>query len=113
MHRPGSVCATCHPTFTLSGTVYTTPNEPTGCYGTGVDAVDGVYKLSIQIAQANKTYTTAKINSAGNFWTTYPIAFPIEIGVAGANGDRYMQAKAVDGNCNTCHAAGTRILPPS
>ncbi len=111
MHRPGSVCGSCHSTFTMSGTVYAKPNEPTGCFG-----VDGPASRNfIQMTMTNHNGGSIRVNAAGNFWTTDPIVFPVTVGVSWTDGGIYMKATVSRGDCNTCHAptdAG-RILPPS
>lgn len=111
MHRPGSVCSTCHSTFTLSGTVYAKPNELTNCLG-----VDGPANRNfIQVTMTNHNGGSIRVNAAGNFWTTDPIIFPITVGVSGADGGVYMKATVARGDCNTCHGSTEtgRILPPS
>lgn len=108
-HRPGSACAGCHSTFTLSGTVYATPDALTNCFG-----VDGTDRLSLQLMDAAHIGRGLKVNSAGNFWTTAPIVFPVTVGVSGPNGGVYMQGVAAHGDCNGCHtAAAGRVLPPA
>jgi len=110
MHRPGSVCGSCHSTFTLSGTVYAKPNEPMGCFG-----VDGPANRNfIQVTMTNHNGGSVRVNAAGNFWTTDPIVFPVTVGVSWTNGGIYMKATVSRGDCNTCHAPADagRILPP-
>ena len=102
--RPGEACIACHaqysgieapPRFSAAGSVYKTGHEPNDCNGaTGV---------SIVITDANNNTYSLPVNSAGNFSTSAPMAFPIRAKVVSSVGERAMATPQASGDCNSCH----------
>jgi hypothetical protein len=102
MH-PGDACIACHaqqngeaPTFTIAGTVYPTGHEPDDC-----DGLSGTAQV-IVTDSAGAVYTLTP-NSAGNFYTTVAVAFPITAQVVESGSQRDMTTAQTDGDCNGCH----------
>jgi hypothetical protein len=98
---PGRDCITCHaqhndaPRFQIAGTVYPTGHEPNDC--------NGATNAVVEITDANGTVITLPINSAGNFFTTSAVAFPIRPSVVFNGKRRSMNSSPRNGNCNNCH----------
>lgn len=117
MH-PGRACIACHtrsddddaPRFRIAGTVYPTGHEPNDCFG----ATSAV----VEVTNANGGVLTLPINSAGNFFTTLAVPFPIRVAVLANGKRRSMGASPPVGDCNSCHtqdgangAPGRIVLP--
>jgi cytochrome c553 len=110
MH-PGDACIACHrqsggeaPTFTIAGTVYPTGHEPAECYGTS----------GAQVVITDNTGRTLTLtpNSAGNFYSTTALAFPIRAKVVVNGQERVMATAQTSGDCNACHTQnGTSMAP--
>jgi hypothetical protein len=106
MH-PGVACISCHtmsregPRFAVAGTVYQSYDEHDDCGGVSASG------LEVLITGADGAVFQLPANSMGNFMlerTT--VALPFSAKVVDANGgERAMQAKQTDGDCNNCHTA--------
>lgn len=117
MH-PGRDCIDCHsrgegPSFSIAGTVYPTAHEPNDCNG-----VEGDNDVHVEITDAAGTTITLSVNSAGNFYSTERVAYPIQAKVVTIGQERAMGAAQMTGACNSCHtetglngAPGRIMLP--
>jgi hypothetical protein len=101
MH-PGMACINCHqssdgPSLAIAGTVYPTVHEPDDC--------DGVTGGAVHVVITDATGQTFQlnVNSAGNFYSSAPIAMPFHAKVVSASGERAMTAAQTTGDCNSCH----------
>jgi mono/diheme cytochrome c family protein len=117
--RPGDTCVSCHaqsggeaPMFSIGGTVYNTAHEPTNCNGVNVAGA------SVVITDANNKTFTISVNSAGNFYTSAPVATPFHAKVLYGGAERAMSAAQTSGDCDSCHtesgangAPGRIMLP--
>ena len=116
MH-PGAACVACHqssfeaPRFTVAGTLYPTGHEPTDCNGTTA--------ATIVITDANGTVVSLTPNTAGNFYSSAALAFPIHATVVVNGTERAMVGAQQSGDCNACHtqtgasmAPGRVAVPP-
>jgi hypothetical protein len=109
--RPGDDCTRCHG-FVISGTVFPTAHEPSGCYGSA-----GVQVL---ITDSNNMLFSFTANAAGSFFgDPFPRpAYPLHVKVVQGGKERQMLTPAPRGDCNTCHtqyganAAPGRIMAP-
>jgi hypothetical protein len=99
--NPGLACISCHDTMThaprlrAAGTVYQTLTEP--------DLCDGLGGATVDLIGADGSVTTLTSNSAGNFYTTKSLVFPIRARVHTAYGMREMTDPVTTGDCNSCH----------
>jgi cytochrome c553 len=115
MMAPGQPCIACHkrsgegPLYTIAGTVYPTGHEPDNCNGISGTEND----VKVIVTGANGAVLTLTANSAGNFYTTAPVAMPYKVKVVDGNGmERSMFTTATDGDCNSCHTQnGTNAAP--
>jgi hypothetical protein len=96
--RPGDACLDCHGSggeqgaFTVAGTVFTDASGSAGVDGATVTLVD-----------ADGTEVTLSTNSAGNFYTSKALAFPVDVTITKGNDTVEMSSAASNGNCNSCH----------
>jgi hypothetical protein len=114
--NPGQNCLQCHVeggaasfhTFSVSGTVYATPDA-------GVD--DGVQGVEILVTDSKGTKLTLVSNSAGNFYTAEELVPPLEVAAQWGHtridmGESPPSGQAghppVRAPCNLCHT-----LPPN
>jgi cytochrome c553 len=112
---PGQACIACHqrsgegPLYTIAGTLYPTGHEPDNCNGVS-SATSGAQVI---VTGANGAVLTLTANSAGNFYTTIPVAMPYNVKVVDGNGiERSMFTTSTDGDCNRCHTQnGTNAAP--
>jgi len=112
---PGADCLTCH-----NGTSNEEDEQPRfGAAGTAFVDLGGSDPLAgalVRITDANGDTVELETNSAGNFYTTRGLVFPIgaEIEVDGTV--RTMAASVGVGGCNSCHAcdgeAGGKLTGP-
>ena len=104
MH-PGGTCLACHtsqgegPSYTLAGTVFSTLHEKDDCA-----ADTSIAGSTVVITGADKKVTTLTVNSAGNFFTEGPIAFPYTAKVLRGGKEHAMVAAQSNGDCNSCHS---------
>jgi len=118
--NPGLPCIACHannrgddaaptdddgaPQFAIAGTVYPTGHEPNRCNGSPTG--------SVEVTDASGRVTTLAANSAGNFFTTSKIVFPIHVAVIANSKRRAMVSSPPVGDCNSCHTqAGANGAP--
>jgi hypothetical protein len=107
---PGEACNGCHSgsasPFSIGGTVYDTAHEPVDCVGVSTTGV------TVVITDANSATVTLPVNSAGNFYSTQPIAAPYKAAVSYNGVTKTMHTAQTSGDCNTCHdQAGTSGAP--
>ncbi len=108
---PGADCLACHgstgfaPEWTAAGTIFT-------------DASGLRPAKNVTVTITDKTGKVAAVNSnsAGNFYTTKSLTFPITVEIE-KNGVKKQMASAVDsGGCNACHScsgeAGGKLYAP-
>jgi hypothetical protein len=117
MH-PGVACIACHltngaPDFTVAGTAFPTGHEPDDCNGS---AASGAV-VTVQDSTGKTASFTA--NSAGNFYGTASLTFPITASLSFNGKTRAMATPVSTGDCNSCHtqsgasaAPGRITLPP-
>lgn len=109
---PGSNCLECHkpgsreaPTWTAGGTIFTDAS--------GLKAAKNV---TVTITDATDKVVTLTSNTAGNFYTTRSLTFPIDVEVEKGGVKRAMATSVDDGGCNSCHscegAAGGKLYAP-
>ena len=105
---PGSDCNSCHrpggshdaPSFTISGTVYSSLTERDDCLG--------VSGASIRITDATGRRIELLSNRAGNFFLktkSARIALPFQAEVTVAGKTRAMPVAQCEPSCNSCHSA--------
>ena len=97
--RPGQDCLSCHngdraETWTVAGTVVSDPNAPVDA------AIEGAQVI---VTDANQTTLTLTTNSAGNFYTAEPLAFPIAVQIQRGTWRMQMAGSPPSGSCNSCH----------
>jgi hypothetical protein len=91
--RPGQACLSCHDDFSAAGTVYADMNGSAARSGVTVTLVD----------DASQTVNLTS-NSAGNFYTSESLTFPVTIHVVSGT-DEATMLSANSGDCNSCHSA--------
>jgi hypothetical protein len=95
-HFPGQDCqGGCHAHgFTLSGSVYTSPNNNTSYSG-----------ATVTIRMANNQTLELVAATNGNFYTSQPIAYPVTVRVSSCPYGTPMVATVTSGACNAagCH----------
>ncbi len=109
MH-PGRDCVGCHarsgdaPAFAVAGTLYSAPHEADECFGYDSDVAAGL-GAEVELVDATGARFTVVANRAGNFYTTHPLAFPLQrVRVYAPDGAfREMGSPAPHGDCNACH----------
>ena len=93
--RPGENCLGCH-SFTAAGTVFASPSSSTGVAGATVTL-------------GSVVLTT---NSAGNFFTSAALGFPLTATIATTGSTQsHAHSAGQTGACNTCHGTGNRLTP--
>jgi hypothetical protein len=112
---PGSDCLACHdgsnsgedeaPRFGAAGTAFV-----------DLGGSDGLSGAIVRITDATDTVVELDTNSAGNFYSTRSLAFPITAEIE-VDGTVRTMATSVDvGACNSCHAcqgeAGGKLTAP-
>jgi hypothetical protein len=97
--RPGEDCTSCHQSFTLAGTVY------------AADTLQGAAGVDLTVADDAGVVRYYTSNSAGNFYTTDPMVFPVDIWMTRGAGTVSMP-NAVTGGCNACHDASWPLTVP-
>lgn len=98
--RPGQDCLSCHHSggekaWTVAGTVFPDPNAGEG---------QGLSGATIALTDANQQTVTLESNSAGNFYTSRSLAFPVDVVVTRGTSSKKMVA-APNGACNSCHTS--------
>lgn len=95
--KPGENCLSHH-SFSAAGTVFGSPTAGAG---------EGLAGATVTITDTNGKQVSLVTNSAGNFYTDDPLAFPVDIQVASGSLVQTMTG-AASGGCNGCHTQ-----PPS
>jgi len=103
-HNPGQACIACHeiddgPRFTLAGTLYDSAAGTAPIAGATILVTDAAGTTAELVTQAN-----------GNFWTSEPLVFPVQVSASRCPDTAPMVgAVAAPGDCNAggCHAAGS------
>lgn len=117
MH-PGGACLDCHarsamppsPVGTLAGTVYASVHEPDDCNGAPGSTADPIV---ITVRGHDGQMVQATVNEAGNFYTTDPVALPIEWATVTYQGrTRAMASAQASADCNACHTEAGRSGAP-
>ncbi|SRR5258705_7702785 len=119
MMRAGEDCLSCHglgtglekgQTWSVAGTVF-------GSFSAGPG--EGVLGAVVRLTDKNGRELSLFSNSAGNFYSAEPLAFPLQRACVQRNGEVFCMRRDVpDGSCNTCHnnppmwAAPGRVLAP-
>lgn len=96
---PGHDCLACH-AFKAAGTVY------------AADGTTPVSGATVTILDKNGVTKSLTTNSAGNFYTSNTLAFPLQRVTLGKGGDSALMTDVVGGGCNGCHDGGFRIHLP-
>lgn len=109
MH-PGRACITCHesedgPLWTIAGTVYPSLHEPNDCNGTRG-------RVEVVITDAKGATLTLPVNTAGNFFTSTAVTFPVHAKVVSGSTENAMIAAQTSGDCNSCHTPGGASAAP-
>lgn len=109
MH-PGRDCIGCHtatqhgPRFTVAGTLYNAGHEVDECLGYDSDVQAG-QSAEVELTDATGQRFFVIANRVGNFYTTYPLRFPLRrVRVFSPGGQVIeMNTPAPHGDCNACH----------
>lgn len=111
-HRPGETCIVggCHgapvgagaPLFTVAGTLYTTAAGTTPKVGATILLPVAGTGMPRKLVTANN----------GNFWLEAASPLPTRPKASLCPTTIQMTNQAADGNCNSCHGAGSRIALP-
>lgn len=110
--NPGRACIECHlrdreaPTYSVAGTAYYAPHEEDLCNGYSGDPPGSRQgDATVRLIDANGVTLTLPVNTAGNFFSERPLAFPLRLAeVIGPTGARRSMGEAVPhGDCNLCH----------
>jgi hypothetical protein len=97
---PGSDCLACHSaassydisTWTAAGTVFA-----------DYDGHAPLRGATVRITDADGQIVELSTNSAGNFYTSQPLSFPIQAEVEARDDIVRMARQAESGACNDCH----------
>ena len=105
--KPGESCIKCHngddgPRFGIAGTVY--PSRIAG-------DDDGVAGVIVSVTDSKGSKVTMTSNEAGNFYTEKTLAAPLQVTLS-RPGASPVTSSAPGGDCNSCHAAGSRLSFP-
>lgn len=99
---PGANCLACHtsgggeaPKFTAAGTVFT-----------DIDGSGKSSNATVYLTDANGQSVTLSTNSAGNFYTTKSLTFPLTAEVDKGGFTMAMGSEISTGACNSCHQCG-------
>lgn len=66
----------------------------------------------MQITDANGLVVSLAVNTAGNFYSSALLKFPVTAKVIANGMERVMVASQASGDCNTCHTqTGTSMAP--
>jgi predicted small lipoprotein YifL len=113
---PGADCIACHSPgnfeededdafWSLAGTVF---EDLLGS--------DGASGVTVRVTDADGKVVTLESNSAGNFYTTSSVTFPISAEVERDGVVKEMGTQPTTGACNSCHAcegsAGGKLYAP-
>ncbi len=97
---PGENCLTCHSggenSFTAAGTIFTKPDDPSSA---------GLAGATVILTDATGKQVTLTTNSAGNFYTDEPLAFPVGAELHHGTQVAAMVRKVPTGACASCHSS--------
>lgn len=102
MH-PGGACISCHaqagegPHYAIAGTVFADLGEKTDCFG--------VAAVNVEVTGSDGKTLTLPTNAAGNFASSGPVSFPVQVKVTRGAESRVMLSPVASGDCNGCHTA--------
>jgi hypothetical protein len=98
---PGSDCLGCH-SFKVAGTVFASASSTSPLSG-----------ATVTISPSSGADVVLTSNSAGNFYTSASLAFPLSVTVSKGVAATSMGPLVTAGNggCNSCHDATQRIHP--
>jgi len=94
---PGDDCLSCHG-FKAAGTVYA-GTAPVG-------------SATVTLVDRNGVAVTKSTNSAGNFYTTSALTYPLQRVTIDKGADTVEMLDVASGHCNDCHDARFRIHLP-
>ena len=96
---PGQNCLTCHSggenAFTAAGTIFTKPDDPTSA---------GLAGATVILTDATGQQVTLTTNSAGNFYTSQPLTFPLSAELRHGTQVATMVQRVPSGGCAACHS---------
>jgi len=111
-HNVGANCMSCHNSggsnqywWNIAGTVF----KPDS---TSLSSNSTIY-LFTGVNGSGNLILTLPVDAKGNFYTTNSVNFSAGLypAVKSASGEtRYMQSSTTNGNCNSCHTSGHRII---
>jgi hypothetical protein len=97
---PGDDCLACHG-FRAGGTVFA-----------GAASSTAVGSATVTLVDKNGVTVTRTSNSAGNFYTSSALTFPLQRVTLTKGADTVEMLDVSDGHCNGCHEPGARIHLP-
>jgi hypothetical protein len=97
---PGDDCLACHG-FQAGGTLFT-----------GATTSTAVGSASVTLVDKNGVTVSRTSNSAGNFYTSSALAFPLQRVTITKGASTVEMLSVPDGHCNGCHESGSRIHLP-
>lgn len=97
---PGDDCLSCHG-FKAAGTVFA-----------GVTSTTPVSGATVTIVPASGSTVTATTNSAGNFYTSSALAYPLQSVTVHKGADTMQMIDVASGGCNGCHDGSFRVHLP-
>ena len=96
---PGSNCLGCHG-FKAAGTVF------------APDGTTAVANAAVTLVDKNGVTVTRTTNSAGNFYTSSALTFPLQQVTVSKGADTAQMTGVGAGSCNGCHDSTFRIHLP-
>ncbi len=97
---PGDDCLSCHG-FKAAGTVFA-----------GLSSTTPVSGATVRIVPASGSAVTLTTNSAGNFYTSTSLAFPLQSVTVSKGADTAEMTGVGSGGCNGCHDTSFRVHLP-
>jgi hypothetical protein len=97
---PGDDCLACH-AFRAAGTLFS-----------GAGAATAVGSAAVTFVDKNGVTVSRTSNSAGNFYTSSALAFPLQRVTITKGATTVEMLDVADGHCNGCHEPGSRIHLP-
>lgn len=91
--KPGEDCTSCHH-FTVAGTVFSKPNDPTS---------GGVSGVTVTVTDSNGVAVKLTTNSAGNFYSSAALTPPLSAQLDYAGRHVQMGRTVPTGACSSCH----------
>lgn len=110
-HRKGQACLTCHsstggaPAFVLGGTVYA-----------GATGDDGAPAVEVGVKSGDQLLTTCTDDNGNFYLASGTVAWAqAQVKLRDASGEsniKHPSELAANGNCNSCHTGGARLVAP-